>query len=467
MKFAQKITLIIVLLLSVTLSVGGAWTIQQNFAHSRNTILEQDTALHLRERYTLEGEFDRENIQSIADYARAAEKYARRMSAAAGEGSAAFSIFSNTGTPVYSNMPSEVTYMHQWSAVEAGESSIRWEQAGSKNYLVMASPLSGQKLWIVNAYDVTALFTERDRQLRQYLVLEITALVLAGGAAAIISVLLTSPLRRLEMASRKIASGNYASRVQIASRDEVGQLAQAFNSMADAVQQHTRALEQETQRQKRFVAAFTHELKTPMTSILGYADVLRSGEQPAEKRQKAANYIYHESNRLERLSQELLALLGLEHRPPQMEPVSLAAIWGDVRRSLPPEMAERVKICCPAELCVQADRVLAADLLRNLVLNAAAANPVDGKVHVRCQRTRNGCRIQVQDRGRGIAPHELQHVLEPFYRVDKSRARKNGGNGLGLSLCDEIARAHGSSLNIRSRPGKGTSVSITLKEAES
>lgn len=106
------------------------------------------------------------------------------------------------------------------------------------------------------------------------------------------------------------------------------QLGKTFNGMAQAVCEQMQSLQEESERQKRFVAAFTHELKTPMTAILGYANLLRSGEQPPEKHHRAAEYIYHESLRLETLSRELLLLLGLEKGAPELGPVTLGAVKG-------------------------------------------------------------------------------------------------------------------------------------------
>lgn len=145
---------------------------------------------------------------------------------------------------------------------------------------------------------------------------------------------------------------------------------------------HYERLQELNARQSRFVADLTHELKTPLTSLIGYADLLRGGTLDAERRRTAAEALYHESARLESLSQQLLALNGLQEDGVVLRPVRVAAAFADAVRSLPDVVLD----CdAPAEAVVLADRVLLADLVRNLALNAWHAGPQDGAVHLRCR----------------------------------------------------------------------------------
>ena len=227
---------------------------------------------------------------------------------------------------------------------------------------------------------------------------------------------------------------------------------------------HYERLQELNARQSRFVADLTHELKTPLTSLIGYADLLRGGTLDAERRRTAAEALYHESARLESLSQQLLALNGLQADGVVLRPVRVAAAFADAVRSLPDVVLD----CdAPAEAVVLADRVLLADLVRNLALNAWHAGPQDGAVHLRCTDAGECWRLTVQDTGCGIPAEALPHLTEPFYRVDKARARANGGSGVGLALCAQIAEAFGTQLTFASRGGEGTTVTILLqKEAE-
>lgn len=234
----------------------------------------------------------------------------------------------------------------------------------------------------------------------------------------------------------------------------------AVTAAALAAAWHYEKLQALNDRQSRFVADLTHELKTPLTSMIGYADLLRSAPLDESRRRAAADAIYHESTRLESLSQQLLALQGLQTDGVTLGSVPVAAVFADVARSLPDAALD----CdAPAGAAVRADRVLLADLLRNLVLNALHAEPKDGTVHLTCAEAGGQWRLTVRDNGCGIPAGALPHLTEPFYRVDKARARANGGSGVGLALCAEIAAAFGTKLEFESTPGEGTTVAICLQ----
>lgn len=235
----------------------------------------------------------------------------------------------------------------------------------------------------------------------------------------------------------------------------------AVTAAALAAAWHYEKLQALNDRQSRFVADLTHELKTPLTSMIGYADLLRSAPLDESRRRAAADAIYHESARLESLSQQLLALQGLQTDGVTLGSVPVAAVFADVARSLPDAALD----CdAPAGAAVRADRVLLADLLRNLVLNALHAEPKDGTVHLTCAEAGGQWRLTVRDNGCGIPAGALPHLTEPFYRVDKARARANGGSGVGLALCAEIAAAFGTKLEFESTPGEGTTVAICLQK---
>ena len=202
-------------------------------------------------------------------------------------------------------------------------------------------------------------------------------------------------------------------------------------------------------------------LKTPLTSMIGYADLLRGGELPPENQRRAADAIYHESTRLESLSQQLLSLQDLRQEALTLTAVPVAAAFEDVARSLP-DCPVNLEKTCPEDAAVRADRVLLADLLRNLVLNAAHASAPGSTVTLRCLPAGDRWRLEVADTGCGIPPEALPHLTEPFYRVDKARARANGGSGVGLALCADIAAAFGAKLEFTSTVGEGTTVALTL-----
>ena len=466
MKLTSKLALGILVLLCFTLSLGGGWTIQQNLHHALRRAESESTALHLQQRSALEQALRQNQAEDVLGAAAVSDAYSRQLQSAIAAQSPSFSLLTANGTVVYPCMDDTISLTDQLAAIQAGTDSIYHQSGGGKYHLLLASPLQSQiqGLWVVTAWDVTALYSEQNRQLVQYFWLECLALALTGLAAAGFARLVTRPLRELERTAGQIAAGAFHRRVQVRGQDEIAELAGSFNAMAAAIQQQITALEQQAQRQNRFVAAFTHELKTPMTSILGYSDLLRSGEMDPEDQRQAVQYIHREALRLETLSGKLMQLMGLvEQEELMLEPVRLALVLRDTAASLP-ELAPMLEIQCNPALTVLADRDLLADLVRNLVVNAARAQPKDDRVHITAGCTENGIVLRVADRGRGIPEADLPHITEPFYMVDKSRARAQNGSGMGLALCARIARLHGSELRFTSRLGQGTVVELNLRE---
>ena len=267
----------------------------------------------------------------------------------------------------------------------------------------------------------------------------------------------------LTAASARIAAGDYALRTRMHTGDELEILSQGFDQMAGAVQDKVEALELSVQQRDDFVGAFTHELKTPMTGIIGYADLLRSMQPDPEEQREAAGAIFHEAQRLEALSGKLLQLMGLgEHAPPQLVPVQLDSVFAEAHRAVAPALNGCILTMQSNGLTVQGDADLLCDLVINLVTNAAKASTPGSAIAVCAEQADGSIRLTVQDHGQGIPADKLARVVEPFYMVDKSRSRRQGGSGLGLALCSRIAQAHGGTLAMESELGKGTTVTVTL-----
>jgi len=284
-------------------------------------------------------------------------------------------------------------------------------------------------------------------------------------ASAAMAFALTRQLRRLTATARKITGGDLSKRSRIRSQDEFGQLSRDFDAMADKLQENIVQLESDMQRQESFMGAFAHELKTPMTSIIGFADLLRQGNMDENTRMMSANYIYSEGKRLERLSFKLLELLLLKKDTLTMKQVWLDSYLQEVEQILAPNLkSKNIRLICKAE---QAPVLLEPDLIKsllyNLVDNASKAMDGGGIVAIQAAAISDGCQFQVADNGRGMAQEELTKITEAFYRVDKARSRSQGGAGLGLALCKQIVALHNGSIHFASEPKKGTRVTVTLR----
>lgn len=313
-------------------------------------------------------------------------------------------------------------------------------------------------------FDLTQVYEMRDLQQKRYLALYVAVVLVGVAASAVLSFALTWRLHRLTVAVLKISGGDLSRRSAIDSRDEFGQLSRDFDAMADKLQENISRLETDMQRQENFMGAFSHELKTPMTSIIGFADLLRQGNLDENTRMMAADYIFSEGHRLERLSFKLLDLILLKKDEVVMKRVRLGNYLAEVERALTPNLKSRgVRLVCRAD---QKPAVLEPDLVKsllyNLIDNAAKAMDNGGMVAVGATAIPGGCQFQVVDNGRGMEPEELTKITEAFYRVDKARSRSQGGAGLGLALCRQIVELHNGSIRFESQPGKGTRVTVVL-----
>lgn len=313
--------------------------------------------------------------------------------------------------------------------------------------------------------DITHIYQMRTQQEKTYQKIYFAMAVVCTFLAYSIALLLTRPLSKLSKASKEIASGNLAYRSKLYTNDEIGALSSAFDDMADHMEKNVLALRNAVERQERFMGSFTHELKTPMASIIGYADLLRSQTLSPDEQAEAANYIFTEGKRLENMSLKLLDIFVAGNCNIKLVKVSPSAVIKDVAAAL--ELSYRqnqIEISC---VCEEGVCLLESDLLRSLIINlmdnAKNALTHGGKINVFSEMLTDGCRIRVTDNGRGIPEEEMKHITEAFYRADKSRSRTQGGAGLGLTLCAKIVELHDGIMTFESQKGQGTSVTVELK----
>lgn len=369
---------------------------------------------------------------------------------------------------------------------ETGNCRVTFLRAGNgERYLRISGGFSigAQTLSLDTVHDISELYENRARQQNAYRFIFLLTMLLCAGLAYSMALILTRPLTRLSRGAREIADGNFSFRSEIRSDDEIGQLSQDFDRMADRIEENVQMLEESVKAQERFVSSFTHELKTPMTSVIGYADLLRSQELSEEERCDAANYIFMEGKRLERLSLKLMEIYVAKEGNIRLSLQAPGAIAEDVAAHLRPIYRDRnisLETRCERGTC-RLEPDLFRSLLVNLIDNAGKAIGEEGHgraisekgrgetireeghILVTVHMTENGCVLLVEDDGPGIPEEAKVHLTEAFYRVDKSRSRKQGGAGLGLTLCANIAELHGGALGFENREGGGTRVRVELR----
>lgn len=290
----------------------------------------------------------------------------------------------------------------------------------------------------------------------------VTALALALLLAVLLSRWVARPLGRMAQAARALAAGEHRP-IPVEGPAEVQTLARAFNEMSRQVEASQRS-------QREFVANVSHELKTPLTSIQGFAQAILDGtaSDPDAVRQ-AAQVIYDEAARMHRLVLDLLDLARLDAGTADLlrEPVDLAALARNVVQRMQPQ-AQAAQVALTVNgvdaLMVYGDGDRLAQVLTNLLDNALKHTPPGGEVTVRVQEEAGWALCVVRDTGQGIPPEALPRIFERFYQLDQAR---RGGAGLGLSIAYEIVRAHGGTIAVQSEPGKGSVFVVKLPRASS
>ena len=317
-------------------------------------------------------------------------------------------------------------------------------------------------LYLETLRDVSEVFSERELGFRVYRRVTIIILILGMVIMYLISFLLTKPIRLLTRATKRMAAGDYDYRARTVSSDELGQLTLDFNHMAEALEENINKLEDEIQAREDFVGAFAHELKTPLTAIIGYADMLRSRQMDEEKSLLSANYIYKEGKRLEAMSIRLLEIMVTRHGQAQFQEVSAETLFLYLHDMFTPNESMEF-IYSYDQGTVWAESNLIITVLINLLDNACKASEPGSTIEIRGRQEEKGYRFIIRDYGIGIPKEELLKITKAFYMVDKSRARSRNGAGLGLALCTEILSLHNSVLEIESTPGEGTGISFVLQ----
>ncbi|GIP22248.1 cell wall metabolism sensor histidine kinase WalK [Paenibacillus sp. J22TS3] len=312
--------------------------------------------------------------------------------------------------------------------------------------------------------DVTSLYQERVDQYQFFVQVDVAACFLYMLIMFFVSRGLTRSIDRLGRTAKVIAQGNFSERVQLKSKDEIGVLAHNFNNMAAVVEDTITELERNNQEKQRFINNFTHELKTPLTSIIAYANFMRTTKYDEETFLDGLNVIYSEGKRLEMLSLKLMNLIVLQEDNFEMELHDLGAVIAEIKPALDMLAKEKqvtiVTECEPGELRLEKDLIKV--LIFNLVDNALKASEEQMTITLRITWHGGHCILEVIDQGIGIAKEHQDKIFEPFYMVDKSRTSSGKGAGLGLAICQNVASVHNAIIRVTSGESQGTKVEVVF-----
>lgn len=463
MKFKHKLVLCMVVLLGLSFGLGGTILIHRSFKTSLSSTIDSDLLNYESIQSTLLIAVDTNSVSSYIDMSNIINQLS-----AQGNSNRKNIILRNSDMEVVSIMNSSFTYKEMKPSDENTCNSIIWRE-NNNYYLQLCSSMdiNTENLDISQmdiVYDITSVYATRAQEQNTFRLLLIAIFVVGSITSMIAASLLTKPLEKLSSLAQHISHGDYSARLHIHSGDEIEALANDFNNMADTIEDNISELHFSMEKQEQFMGSFAHELKTPMTSIIGYADLLRSQNMSEDETNEAANYIFSEGKRLESLSLKLLDLLVVKNQETILTPTDPALAVRNVINVMKPELAKEhitLKSSCRKGCCMM-DIDLFQSLIINIIDNARKAIDDNGLIHVAGTVRDDNYVIIIKDNGRGMPPEEITRISEAFYRIDKSRSRAQGGAGLGLAICSKIAEIHQAKIKYKSAVGRGTVVTITL-----
>ena len=387
-----------------------------------------------------------------------------------GEVVASLLAYSGDDTPTVPALPDG------WQEAVSNGTRIQWISTapGGERQLVMLTPIT---LWTRDG-PLKSFYLEQAislapadavlNQLRVYILLGIlvgSAIGVTAGLALTRTIL--RPLDRMVTTAEAIAGGDLTRRVALPpGRNEVARLGGAFDHMVER-------LAATLQAQRRFVADASHELRTPLTSLEGLSEMLLIGADRGDSGtvQRTARSIHSELGRMARLVADLLTLSRLDSAAPMtFVPVDVGRLLDDLAGQMAPLAEARqinLTVTCQGAVVVQAEPDRLKQVVLNLVDNALRYTPPGGQIALSAMpdEAARTVRIQVRDTGPGIAPEDLPHIFDRFYRGDPSRARATGNTGLGLAIARAIVEAHHGKIEVQSTPGAGATFTVSLPVA--
>lgn len=354
---------------------------------------------------------------------------------------------------------------------DLGEGSVRYniKTVNGRSYFECGSVFTMRdvRYTCITSSDISRVISENNSLRHSYRLIYIVMLVAGAAFALAFSLYITKPVRRLSEATKAISEGDYSHRVDTVTNDELGQLTKAYNSMAGTIEEKIGDLEKSVRSKEDFIAAFAHETKTPITGIIGYADLIYQGKLSGSEVKDAAGVIMSEGERLKLLSNKLLELTELSRGESALMKEEISA------SDLENDLTGLLKIDADKRDCVIAYEIEDGyfwadyDLIRSVLINLIENSMKAGAKHITVkgvQGEREAFTFKVKDDGMGIPADKVSRVKEAFYMVDKSRSRAEHGAGLGLSLCDRIVRLHGGTMDIESEEGKGTEITVFIPD---
>lgn len=457
MKLFHKIFICFVVLFGIAFQVAGCLLI--NFSYEK--AVEQEKRLAVQEfqhnKYIMLSVLYSDS-RMIADNKIDFNSYAENFSVPV-------AIYGTDGSCIYSNLS---VPFESVSLAEIEDSYVAYQinRTATESYILVCGLVTQNEteVYLVTECDVSEVVNSQNSMISYFQKIYLLMICFGFPVILLLSSLLVHSINKVSKAAKRIAEGRYTERIEASSKDEIGELAAGFNHMAENIEENIAELSHQAQQKEDFAANFAHELKTPLTSVIGYADMLYQKDLPRDQVKRAAEYILNEGMRLETLSLKLMDLFVMDKQVFSLEEMSVREIFENLKQGIEP-------ICgnCGVQLCVEMaeGRIqVDYDLFKSMILNL-----VDNSIKADCKgiwitgKTEGDIyRICLEDNGKGIPPEELGRITEAFYMVDKSRARKQHGAGLGMALVSKVIDIHGAKMKIESDGKTGTKITLNFMQ---
>lgn len=463
MKFFWKLYFSLMILLCSCFSIGSYILIQGSFDNSlkreMNTAYQENSIiLSTLKNYTNWYEEDIEDISRI-------QELLATVTVQSFDRNIMFCLRDTKGDVVFQNDH----FNHSSTLIKNLKNNQKksiLKKSSSKYYVYTIEPVSigSNQFYIENKYDVTSLFQTRNSQIQTYL--KSTAVLLCLGIVFVyvISSWLMKPIKRLSEGLKEVTQDNVYSQLEVTGDDEIADVMIDFNGMSIHLSQTLDELNETIEKQKIFIGDFSHELKTPLTSIIGYGDLIRSKKLSEEELILYSNAIVEEGKRLENISMKLMNLTVLKQNTCTMSPIPATLFFDRIQQGIQLLLDQHhitlTMDITPSTIYIDSD--LMKTVFYNLIDNSRKAIVSNGHIEIKGFIEDKNYHITLADNGCGIPKEEIDKLTQAFYIVDKSRSRKNGGAGLGLSIVDTIIKAHHATMYINSVVNQGTTIEIIL-----
>ena len=367
--------------------------------------------------------------------------------------------------PYAVNFPEvDLAYYEHLLTVQEGTRQLQVLDIDNKHYFFVSGRLTTlSNLTVLYARDISTIYELKLQSIYLSLLIAATSTLLLGFLSYLYSRWITRPIEILNRNAKDISEGNYCVR-NIPSKDEFRTLGNAFNQMAEAVEAHTAQLEEKAKDLQEFIDDLSHEMNTPLTSIQGYSEFLIKANASLEQKQKAAQNIHIESKRMKDIYTKLMQMTLTRVHEAKFSTVLIPDLFHELENRFILQM-EKQEITFEQQIEIHQmslDYTLILMLLSNLIKNSIQALPNGGTIVMKSYQQNENAVLEVSDNGYGIPKDKINDITKPFYRVDKSRSRKTGGAGLGLSICNNIASLHNAELMIQSEEGFGTRIQVVF-----